>query len=237
MAPTMPTMPTISAYSPSNCYGEIIYTPHDRARFLSDSAPGSRLASVTNTPYASRPVSPSHQHAHAPSALRQVASTTHIAQLLAEDRMPRAFSPLSDVVEGKPTFSATTISRGVQDLPTNSFPEDLSAIGAFSETSSPPHSRNKPIGTGRPRRASMALNQHYNAAKEGNRAVTGARLPKCALHGEECDGVSVAETWKTQHANETTGFKELYPVVEGAGDRIMVDWHQLLREEQVALWG
>jgi hypothetical protein len=206
------------------------HTPHDRALFLADSAPGSRLA----TPHASRSVSPNHLYPRAASTLRQVASTTRLTQLLAEDRMPRPFSPLSDVVEGKPTFSATT-SRGFADTDTNPFSEEPSS--GFNETASPPYSRNKPIGTGRPRRASMALNQHYNAVKEGSRAVVSARLPVCVLHGEECDGVSVAETWKTQHAKQTTGFKELFPVVQGAGDRVMVDWHRLLREEQMAMVG
>jgi hypothetical protein len=211
----------------------LLYTPHDRAVFLADSAPGSRIASHTNTPHGSRSVSPHHAH----PTLRQVASTTRLTQLLAEERMPRAFSPLSDVVEGNTTFSATT-SCGLADTATNLFPEDSSsAMSALDEIASPPYSRNNPIGTGRPRRASMALNQAYNAAKSGSQAVVSARLPMCALHGEDCDGVSVAETWKTQHAKNTTVFKELFPVVQGASDRVMVDWHRLLREEQMAMGG
>jgi len=58
-----------------------------------------------------------------------------------------------------------------------------------------------------------------------------ARVPKCALHGEDCDGVSVAGTWKTKLAQETTGFREVYPMLAGAGGRVMVDWMGLLREE------
>jgi hypothetical protein len=108
---TAPGIPSISAYAPSSIYGENIsdslsrlrndfYTPHDRARFLSDSAPGSRLASVTNTPYTSRPVSPTHQHPRASNTLRQVASTTRLSQLLAEDLTPRALvhCPLSKAI-------------------------------------------------------------------------------------------------------------------------------------------
>jgi hypothetical protein len=235
---TAPGIPSISAYAPSSIYGENIsdslsrlrndfYTPHDRARFLSDSAPGSRLASVTNTPYTSRPVSPTHQHPRASNTLRQVASTTRLSQLLAEDLTPRAFSPLSAVEGNTTTLPAT--NDGQPGTHTNITAEEASAIGAASEMSSPPYSRNKPIGTGRPRRASIALNQAHNAAKDTRRP--------CALHGEECDGVSVAETWKTRHAEETTGFKEPVPVVEGAGDRTMVDWARLLKEEQMRKWG
>lgn len=81
----------------------------------------------------------------------------------------------------------------------------------------------------------MALNQAYNAANPVSlspKEVGSARVPKCALHGEGCDGVEVTETWRTQRAKETVGFKELFPVVEGSGDRVMVDWARLVREEQ-----
>lgn len=83
----------------------------------------------------------------------------------------------------------------------------------------------------------MALNEAYNAAHppvsggEGSLAVVHARIPKCAIHGEECDGVTVTETYRTQHAKNTSGFKDLYPVVNGAGERQMVDWYGLLRDE------
>jgi hypothetical protein len=231
---TAPSMPSLPAYAPSSVYGEnttdlmarlrfAFYTPHDRARFLSDSAPGSRLGSATATPYTSHPVSPTHQSTR---ALRQVASTTRLSQLLTEDPTPRAFSPLS-AVEGNTTFSATNNGR----IPTHTDfgAEEASAIAASSELSSPPYSRNKPIGTGRPRRASIALNQAHNAAKD-------ARRP-CALHREDCDGVSTSETWKTRNAEQTAGFAEPVPVIQGAGDRVMVDWHSLLKEEQMRQWG
>jgi hypothetical protein len=231
---TAPSMSSLSAYAPSNIHGENIteskarlrsafYTPHDRARFLSDSAPGSRLGSAAATPYTSRPVSPTHQNTR---ALRQVASTTRLSQPLTEDLTPRAYSPLS-AVQGNSTFSAT--NDGHIPTPTDSDAEEASAVATSSEMSSPPYSRNRPIGTGRPRRASIALNQAHNAAKD-------ARRP-CALHGEECDGVSTSETWKTKNAEQTTGFAEPVPVVQGAGDRVMVDWHSLLKEEQMRQWG
>jgi hypothetical protein len=211
-----PSMPSMTAYAPTPSLHEHSFTPHDRARYLSDSAPGSRLASVTTTPYASRPVSPT-QHTHS-SSLRQISSTSRLAQLLVDDRMSRTCTPLSDVTEGNTLLSHTRLSLD-EAADTNSGIED---------PASPPYSRNKPIGTGRPRRASMALNHAYNAANP----LVSARTPKCALHGEECDGVTVTETWKTQRARETTGFKDLYPVVSGAGDRVMVDWMKLLAEER-----
>jgi hypothetical protein len=60
-----------------------------------------------------------------------------------------------------------------------------------------------------------------------------ATEPRCAIHGGECDGVSVSTTWKTQQARETTGFKDLYPLVRGVDGREMVDWERLLMEERV----
>ena len=45
-------------------WGENFYTPNDRARWMSESLPGSRLASVVNTPFASRPVSPTLRPSH-----------------------------------------------------------------------------------------------------------------------------------------------------------------------------
>tara|TARA_R110002003_G_scaffold39_19_gene2555 strand:+ start:2644 stop:3876 length:1233 start_codon:yes stop_codon:yes gene_type:complete len=216
------------------------YTPHGRAQYLADSAPGSRLPSTISTPYTSRPVSP----ARGASSLRQIASTSRLHALLAEDRVPRAFSPLSNVAEGN-THHLTNTSDSALNTDTNDFVEEwleTSALAAYLDNlPRQPSPRQHPIGTGRPRRASLALNQAWNARlggdqpAQGTSAVVTAREPKCQLHGEGCDGVATTETWKTQHAVETTGFKELYPVVSGAGDRVMVDWFALLREEQAKM--
>lgn len=231
------------------------YTPHDRALYLADSAPGSRLPSVTNTPDPSRPVSPVLHR-----SMRQVASSSRLRQLLAEDRgIPRAFTPLSEVLEGASHSSSATLND--RDGEDEADDEDSSSdpigeswlppiqMSAFiavisrpttpaATLTSPPHSRNKPIGTGRPRRASMALNQAHNAAKmlekpQGSAAVVDARVAKCPIHSEECDGVTVTETWRTRHAQEKMGFAEPVPVMKGEGEeRAMVDWARLLREEK-----
>jgi hypothetical protein len=255
--------PSMTTFAP--LYGTT-YTPHDRALFLADSAPGSRLASVSNTPIPSRPVSPTnHALTHGlryslghslrnDSTLRAIASTSRLSALLAEEDVRRATSPLSEVIEGTTSPSPHVTTSFEPD--TNVLPEDwldpveLNAyIQSISRPSSrlgspfsPPQSRNKPIGTGRPRRASMALNEAYNAAhppsaggvekSEGSSGVVGARIPKCPIHGEECDGVTVTETWRTQHAKNTSGFRDLYPVIFGAGERQMVDWYGLLKDEQ-----
>ncbi|KAL5120671.1 hypothetical protein ACEQ8H_001420 [Pleosporales sp. CAS-2024a] len=205
---TAPGLPSLTAYAPRTTWSTYSYTPHDQARFLSDSLPASRLASVANTPYASRPVSPT---------VRPVASTPHLNQLLTSDRVARALTPVAGTTRfflesPNPDTDAST-------EPPSPVPPLLIA--------SPPYSRNKPIGTGRPRRASEALNKAYNEAKG-----SAVRAPKCAIHGEGCDGVTVTETWKSQRAKETTGFRDLYPIKKGAGDRVMVDWEQLLKEEQ-----
>jgi hypothetical protein len=206
------------------------YTPHDRALFLADSAPGSRFASMSNTPYPSRPASPLPGLGHpsilarsnANTGLRAVASTSRLHQLLAEEGGLQ--SPLSEVAEGtyphlhKP--SPKTVPT--KQAHTNLNPEDFIDASDLARSVS----SLKPVGTGRPRRASLALNEAHNAA---NPPVVA---PRCPLHGDACDGVTVTETWVTQRAKEGTGFKDLYPVVEGAGGRVMVDWMKLFDEEQ-----
>jgi len=86
-------------------------------------------------------------------------------------------------------------------------------------------------GSDQQRRASMVLNQAYNEGRMGEDGV-GVRAPKCAIHGEQCDGVTVTETWKTERAQQTGGFRDVYPMIEGDGARILVDWARLLRQEQ-----
>ncbi|KAH8732553.1 hypothetical protein GQ44DRAFT_821812 [Phaeosphaeriaceae sp. PMI808] len=246
-----PSLPSIPAYAPQPYLTTNIFTPHDRARFLSDSAPGSRLASRSASP-----APPDPQIGL--SSLRHIASTSHLSHHHFEDNdtnLPRTYTPLAEVLEGINPLSALR-GRPIPFSETNSVTEDwiddaddgaafvrvVDAPRAPSTVvASPPYSRNKPIGTGRPRRASMALNQAYNAA---NAAVLGGGLGEeggnapgrgCVLHGEECDGVTVSGTWRSQRARETSGFMDLYPVVEGDGGRRMVDWFKLLREEQEKL--
>jgi hypothetical protein len=106
--------PSMTTFASS--YGTT-YTPHDRALFLADSAPGSRLASVSNTPIPSRPVSPtihglSHglryslgHSLHNDSTLRAIASTSRLSALLVEEGARRTTSPLSEVIEGTTSSS------------------------------------------------------------------------------------------------------------------------------------
>lgn len=61
---TGPNMSSILAFAHPHLSHVTFNTPHDRARFLSDSLPGSRLTSVVNTPFASRPVSPTLRPLH-----------------------------------------------------------------------------------------------------------------------------------------------------------------------------
>jgi hypothetical protein len=148
-----------------------------------------------------------------------------------QDSMQQTLSP----VESTNIFKANVLGSDI-----NAFTEPLGsfipAIDTPSIVTSPPYSCNKPIGTGRPRRASMALNQAYNASKAVPSPIVSARTLKCSIHGQGCDGVSVAETWKTQHAMQTNGFRELYPVIHGVGGRFMVDWMKLVKEE-IAITG
>ncbi|KAF1920942.1 hypothetical protein BDU57DRAFT_534663 [Ampelomyces quisqualis] len=317
LASTMPSISVHSAethapggYASDSFFNAYTYTPHNRARFLADSAPGSRFGSATNTPYTSRPVSPSHPPLRSSGPFRQPYSTTNLTALLADTS--NNYNALSDVAEGMADLQdATDSNSGIEyKLETNSDAEEYTYTYRHcpspSTVESPPYSRNKPIGTGRPRRASMAMNQAYNASissatsappplfpaltqtsdasmlsaaaaaapppttaqhrltapstlathqqsgQNFNRAVdrhsrnyshatppaeaaSTARPAKCPLHGEDCDGVSTTETWRTQHARNTNGLRENYPVILGDGDRVMVDWKRILQEEKAAL--
>jgi hypothetical protein len=221
-------MPSTIGNLPSIFVNDSIFTPHDRARYLADSAPGSRLASYTNTPHASRSVSPMEQSYTLDTRIRHIASTTGLNQLGVQER-------LSVVAKGtRPPPLRRRHSYTDPATEAEAQPNQFDAGVAMS----PPWSRNKPIGTGRPRRASMALNHAYNAANPAPGGGGAAKpAPKCALHGGDCDGVSTSMTWKTQHAKETTGFRDLYPVVRGVDGREMVDWERLMMEERASRRG
>ncbi|RYN42144.1 hypothetical protein AA0112_g2014 [Alternaria arborescens] len=103
----IPRIGTVEA-PPAQTFPSTAYTPHDRGRYLAYSAPGSRHASVDNTPSVSRPVSPTHLHGlsvrsghdgHGHVSLRPIASTSRLNQLLAEEGFRRSMSPLADVTE------------------------------------------------------------------------------------------------------------------------------------------
>ncbi|KAI4619748.1 hypothetical protein J4E83_005604 [Alternaria metachromatica] len=102
---TVEAPPTTSDSSQS-FFPSTSYTPHDRGHYLAYSAPGSRNASVDNTPFVSRPVSPTHQHGlsirngQSHTSLRPIASTSRLNQLLAAEGIRRSLSPLTDVAEG-----------------------------------------------------------------------------------------------------------------------------------------
>lgn len=253
--PTPPTTTTTRRIpSMSSLSHSLFHTPHDRAHFLSDSAPGSRLHSLTNTPYASRPVSPAH------TSLRQVSSTTRLYGLMSDHHT----SSLTNATEGVAGLSLSGLRRAFEGA-TNRDAEPMTSTAATSTAMymasntnargrevqelalSPPYSRNKPIGTGRPRRASMALNQAYNNKKglelpglgvpqimvQEQQEKSKNRASKCVLHGDKCDGEYVAHAYRTQHATTGAGFREKVPFVEGeVGGRVMVDWERLLREEK-----
>ncbi|KAJ4377766.1 hypothetical protein N0V83_000596 [Neocucurbitaria cava] len=278
-----PSMPSSGAETPEILISGSSYTPHDRAQYLAYSAPGSR------------PESPTHGLGYR-GPLRAVASTSRLNQLLAEEGIQRAFTPLSDVVEG--TASRTADAVLDEDMIANLSVEeyiDPEDITTFIQTVSRPPSRisqppSRPLsgsrssnhqdsdddmnealylpglghpdilrgsGTGRPRKASIALNEAYNAANPpaggpstvhpaGDMAAfenTGhhashaspARVAKCPLHGGSCDGVTTTDAYRTQEAREGKGFKDLFPSIECPDGRVMVDWARLRDEEKAKI--
>ncbi len=226
------------------------YTPHDRAQFLAYSAPASRHMSTSNSPHASRPVSPT-KGTESGSLLRGVASASKLSHLLAEEEeRRRAFSPLSEVPEGNSTRAVGSLSK--KDHKSNHHTEDsgseesnppsaqpskpktpffLPGLGHIDSSAAPRELRSVPafpatrseMRNGRPETASLALNQAYNAAN--------ARC--CPIHGETCDGKTVSELRLTERAREGKGFKEEdYPVLMCGDGSVLVDWAKLLGEEK-----
>ena len=101
-----------------------------------------------------------------------------------------------------------------------------------------PAPASKPIGTGRPRKrsmkaASLALNEAFKAALPTIEGLVAAqpRVLKCPIHGEGCDGVSVAKEHRTEEKRRRGGFKDVYPMITSQG-RTMVDWAVLMSEEK-----
>jgi hypothetical protein len=96
----IPRISTVEAPAVAHAQQGTSYTPHDRGHYLAYSAPGSRHGSVDHTPSVSRPVSPTHGlsvrgHGNS-SSLRPAASTSRLHQLLAEEGVRRALSPLAE---------------------------------------------------------------------------------------------------------------------------------------------
>ncbi|CAO2647983.1 Nn.00g089050.m01.CDS01 [Neocucurbitaria sp. VM-36] len=153
-----PSMLSVTAHAPQILLSSSSYTPHDRAQFLAYSAPGSRHVSVDNTPYASRPVSPTHGLG-VRSSLRPVSSTSQLHRLLAEKGIRRTFSPALEVTEGRASPMAAAVLE--EDMAANLLveyinPEDITTFTqtvsrSASRTSQPPsrsssrsHSSNPP---------------------------------------------------------------------------------------------
>lgn len=64
-----------------------------------------------------------------------------------------------------------------------------------------------------------------------NAAVNNKSVLKCAVHGDDCDGVTVTNDHLTLATRKSRGFKEPYPVLVSE-DRSMIDWYTLLQEER-----
>ena len=158
-----------------------------------------------------------------------------------------SMSMLSSNPDNKPTLLGDRSGK-------SPFSSDISI--SCPESKTPSYSSTIP-NTGRPRKASIVLDEAYNRDRlngchetgselsgcvfdgPGPMPVTadtalGLRLTKCALHGEMCDGEAVANLHLTEDARWGRGFKDCYPVVEGGG-RIMIDWYKIMSEERMQM--
>lgn len=71
----------------------------------------------------------------------------------------------------------------------------------------------------------------YEGGYSGPIIVGRGRLTRCPVHDEPCDGETVTNNHLSKTTSEKRGFKELYPVVENLGRR-MVDWKTIMDEEK-----
>ncbi|KAF2267955.1 hypothetical protein CC78DRAFT_590193 [Lojkania enalia] len=101
------------------------------------------------------------------------------------------------------------------------------------------------IGSGRPRKASIALNKAYNDRTRssadskyyqdpgyyafGSTESVPANVTKCPIHSHGCDGESVAQLHLTEACRQGAGFRDLYPTISSHG-RVMIDWQKVLWE-------
>jgi hypothetical protein len=176
------------------------------------------------------------------SALRPTTEDTHydIGGGVELDQASRSHTPVEPVY-----------SHGLQqrtESPTTAFPSYSSRTSTPTPTPTSYLSREpKPLNTGRPRAASQALNEAYNAANPPGCPVftfpetaeqrTSTRSPKCAIHDETCDGKTVTQLHLTARAMRGAGFVEPFPMIKGEGEgegeevRYMVDWATLRDEE------
>ncbi|KAF1836990.1 hypothetical protein BDW02DRAFT_545057 [Decorospora gaudefroyi] len=146
---------------------------------------------------------------------------------------PRPYSPGTpnyDSAESR-AYLACLARQHAQKKPHASTQTD--AAHTSSSNSGPPQKNT----TGRPRAASRALNEAYNAANptagspsNPSPPIGTPRSPKCSIHDERCDGTTVTELHRTQQAMLGAGFVEIYPMVKGLDGRTMVDWHVLCQE-------
>lgn len=99
-----------------------------------------------------------------------------------------------------------------------------------------------PVGTGRPRKSSMArasraLNETVKLEGLGSTSLLQAQaeesVERCMLHGGDCDGVTVTEEHLTAQSRRRRGFRDIYPVLEARGRR-MIDWRKIYKEETAA---
>ncbi|KAF2653284.1 hypothetical protein K491DRAFT_718216 [Lophiostoma macrostomum CBS 122681] len=181
------------------------FTPHDRAHFLAASLPGSKFVSRANSP--SRDYDDYKEQEHEDtSRLRPVLSSTRLGSLLAG----------GGVALGE--------GSGAKTPPATEWMDD-EAISSYMYKSPSPEA---PAHVSRPRRASVLLNQAYNATHPSRNVL------KCPLHDGACDGVSVVEPHLTEQCRLGRGFKDLYPVLQ-KGDRTMIDWEKVMAEEKAKM--
>jgi hypothetical protein len=226
--------PTTSASNQWDGFGDV---PHPMSRIthlaLSTSGPTRRIPTPYPTLRSLRDISTSTSHPQ--SRIPSPPSHTN------EGGIGNASAPLSRI-----SSTMSLLGNEYNDHKSKFFP---AAVEPLPKSPSYDH---HPIGTGRPRKdsmakASIALNEAVNATSRSKSAAdadTGdekkdddgeeKEKEKCAIHGNGCGGVAVLERHRTEDARLTSGILGEVPMMECLG-REMVDWARVVEEERGGL--
>lgn len=163
--------------------------------------------------------------------------------LLHENALPPSTPPHSALLLSASAPGSRLASRAASPSglrPTSSH-IGLARLGAIRGTLGPPDGfelETNPAAEDIPPRSSsvgflVGLGDHALSAEDLPSVVArdGVRVPPCAIHGEECDGVATDRLWLSEEVRRGMGFVGEVPVVD-CGGRVMVDWAGLLEEER-----
>ena len=214
------------------------FTPHNRAQFLAQSAPGSQHASATNTPFSSRPTLPSYnvddhgllqpissisRLTYLPTGSSSSKEIDHFAQNAshpASSSTSRRQSPSSQMSRKDSNTELYLHGLGHIDKPAQR--REITSVPYFPLLPEISHEQSLQAPSSAP--------AHDETSKAKDTKIE--MVFKCPIHDETCDGITTTNKHLTARAREFKAFKDLYPTITGSDGRVMIDWARLFAEER-----